>query len=204
VGHGIDPKKIQRRHSRGSPGSAGIPCDEAAWGPMVAEISCECPAEIGDGGQSSAPQLMRDDAKTMESFMLRTFVLSSLVVGVGFAGIALAQQGAPAQPTSNIKRTMLQKVDVPGTDYETMTGIAEIVPNASIGRHTHPGPETGYVIEGEMTLIVDGQPAKTVKAGESYQVPPGGIHDAKSGDKGVKVMAVYVVEKGKPLASPAP
>ena len=156
------------------------------------------------GAQSSAPQLMRDDAKTMESFMLRTFVLSSLVVGVGFAGIALAQQGAPAQPTSNIKRTMLQKVDVPGTDYETMTGIAEIVPNASIGRHTHPGPETGYVIEGEMTLIVDGQPAKTVKAGESYQVPPGGIHDAKSGDKGVKVMAVYVVEKGKPLASPAP
>ena len=127
-----------------------------------------------------------------------------LVIGAGFAGNVLAQQAASAQPTSNIKRTMLQKVDVPGTNYETITGIAEIVPNASIGRHTHPGPETGYVIEGEMTLIVDGQPAKIVKAGESYQVPPGGIHDAKSGDKGVKVMAVYVVEKGKPLASPAP
>jgi quercetin dioxygenase-like cupin family protein len=46
-------------------------------------------------------------------------------------------------------------------------------------------------------------PPKTLSAGDSYQVPPGAIHDGKSGDKGVKVMAVYVVERGKPLASPA-
>jgi quercetin dioxygenase-like cupin family protein len=123
---------------------------------------------------------------------------------VGFAGAALAQQPAPAQPTSNIKRTILQKVDVPGTNYDTITGIAEIVPSANVGRHTHPGPETGYVIEGEITLMVDGQAPKTLKAGDSYQVPPGAIHDARSGDKGVKLMAVYVVEKGKPLATPAP
>ena len=123
---------------------------------------------------------------------------------VGCAAVALAQQPAPAQPTSNIKRTLLQKVDVPGTNYDTITGIAEIVPNANIGRHTHPGPETGYVIDGELTLLVDGEAPKTLKAGDSYQVPPGAVHDARSGDKGVKVMAVYVVEKGKPLATPAP
>ena len=114
-----------------------------------------------------------------------------------------AQQGAPAAPTSNIKRTMLQKVDVPGTNYDTFTAIAEVAPSASIGRHTHPGPETGYVMEGTMTLMVDGQPPKMLNAGDSYQVPPGAIHDGKSGDKGAKVLAVYVVERGKPLASPA-
>ena len=119
------------------------------------------------------------------------------------ANLAHAQQAAPAVPTSNIKRTMLQKVDVPGTNYDTFTAIAEVAPSTSIGRHTHPGPETGYVIEGTMTLLIDGMPPKTLGAGDSYQVPPGAIHDGKSGDKGVKVMAVYVVERGKPLASPA-
>ena len=82
--------------------------------------------------------------------------------------------------------------------------MAEIVPNVNVGRHTHPGPESGYMVEGEMVLYVEGQSEKTVKAGQSYQVPPGAIHDAKSGPNGAKIVATYVVEKGKPLASPAP
>lgn len=123
------------------------------------------------------------------------------VAAFAFAFAAIAQQPTPA---SNIKRTMLQKVEVPGTNYDTFTAIAEVVPNVNIGRHTHPGPETGYLIEGEMTLLIDGQPPKPLKAGESYQIPAGAVHDGKSGDKGVKVMAVYVVERGKPIASPAP
>lgn len=136
--------------------------------------------------------------------MSRIILAVVVATGIGFAGALVAQQPAPAPPTSNIKRTMLQKVDVPGTNYDTLTAIAEIVPNAAIGRHTHPGPETGYVIEGEMTLLVDGQASKTLKAGDSYQVPPGAIHDGKSGANGAKIMAVYVVERGKPLATPAP
>ena len=93
---------------------------------------------------------------------------------------------------------------MPGTNYETVIGIAEVVPNANIGRHTHPGPESGFMLDGEMVLMVDGQPDKTVKSGESYQLAPGVIHDAKAGPNGAKVIATYVVEKGKPLASPAP
>ena len=58
------------------------------------------------------------------------------------------------------------------------------------------------MIEGELTLLVDGAAPKPLKAGDSYQIPPGAIHDGRSGDKGVKVMAVYVVEKGKPLGQP--
>jgi quercetin dioxygenase-like cupin family protein len=121
---------------------------------------------------------------------------------VGAAAIALAQQSPPA--ASNIKRTPLQKVEIPGTNYETVTAIAEVVPGALAGRHTHPGPETGYVIEGDMMLLIDGQPPQPLKAGDSYQIPAGAVHDVKAGDKGMKVMAVYMVEKGKPLASPAP
>lgn len=43
-----------------------------------------------------------------------------------------------------------------------------------------------------------------MKTGDSYQIPPGAVHDAKTGPQGAKVIATYVVEKGKPLASPAP
>jgi len=123
--------------------------------------------------------------------------LIAAITVLAFAGAALAQAPAP------IKRTPLQKFDVPGTNYETVIGIAEIVPNVLIGKHTHPGPESGYMLEGEMTLMVQGQPDKVLKAGESYQVPPGAVHDAKTGAAGAKVIATYVVEKGKPLASPA-
>ena len=124
------------------------------------------------------------------------------VVTLALSLPVLAQQsGAPAP----IKRTLLQKVDVPGSsNYETVTGIAEISPNVNIGRHTHPGAETGYVIEGTMTLLVEGKPPLTLNAGDSYQIPVNAVHDARSGDKTVKVLAVYIVEKGKPLASPAP
>ena len=133
--------------------------------------------------------------------MLMRISLCALMIG--FAGShAGAQQAPAAAPT--IKRTPLQKFDVPGTSYETVIGIAEIVPAANIGRHTHFGPESGYVLNGEITLLVDGQPAKLVKAGESYQIPPGAIHDGRSGAQGAKVIATYVVEKGKPLATPAP
>ncbi len=138
-----------------------------------------------------------------------------LAIAAAAAGSALlatqvlkAQQQAPSPPpitqgAGNIKRTPLQKFDVPGTNYETVIGLAEVVANVNIGRHTHPGPESGYVLEGEMTLLIDGQPPRPLKAGDSYLVPAGAIHDGKSGPTGAKVIATYVVEKGKPLATPA-
>ncbi len=116
---------------------------------------------------------------------------------------AVAAAGGDKE-TATIKRIPLQKFDVPGTKYETVIAIAEIAPNVTIGRHTHTGPESGYVLEGEAVLMIDGQPDRTLRAGDSYQIPAGAIHDAKSGPKGAKVIATYVVEKGKPLASPAP
>lgn len=136
------------------------------------------------------------------------FVVARAALGIfAVVSVACAQQPtAPAAATTaapTIKRTPLQRFDVPGSQYETVIGMAEIVPNVNIGRHTHPGPESGYMIEGDMVLLIDGQPERLVKTGESYQVPAGAIHDARSGARGAKVVATYVVEKGKPLAAPA-
>jgi len=128
--------------------------------------------------------------------MVKKSIFVAVVAALALAGAAIAQEPP-------IKRTPLQKFDVPGAGYETVMGIAEIVPNVLIGRHSHPGVEAGYVLSGDLVLMVDGQPPKPLKAGDSYQIPPNAIHDAKSGASGAKVLAAYVVEKGKPLATAA-
>ena len=128
-------------------------------------------------------------------------VLGVVLAVLGVHGASLLP--ALAQPAEPIKRTPLQRFDVPGTNYETVIGIAEIAPNVNVGRHTHPGPESGYVLEGDFTLLVEGQPPVALEAGGSYKIAAGAVHDARAGDKGAKVLATYVVEKGKPLASPA-
>ena len=134
--------------------------------------------------------------------MLKQILVLAALVGAAASAPVLAQPLPGATPP--IKRTLLQKVDVPSGNYETITGIAEISPNVNIGRHTHFGPETSYVMEGDMVLLIDGKPPLPLKAGDSYQVPPGAAHDARAGEKGTKVLAVYVVEKGNALATPAP
>src|SRR5947209_1384638 len=129
--------------------------------------------------------------------MTRKFILALTAATFAIAGVAIAQQTA-------IKRTPLQKIDFPA-GYSTVTGIAEIPAGGAAGRHTHPGIETGYVLEGEADLLIEGKPNLHLKAGDSYAIPAGAVHDAKvHGDKPLKVLGVYVVDKTKPLASPAP
>lgn len=127
-------------------------------------------------------------------------MLKKTLLALSFAGLAFA--GFAQQPA--IKRTPLQKTDFPD-GYTTLTAIAEVPPGGAAGRHTHPGIETGYVLEGEADLLVEGQPDKHLKAGDSYLIPAGVVHDAKThGDKSLKIIGIYVYDKTKPLATPAP
>jgi quercetin dioxygenase-like cupin family protein len=131
-----------------------------------------------------------------QKIMIKKVLLGISLVAFVYAGAAIAQQ-------SGIKRTPLQKVEFPD-GYNTITGIAEVPAGGAAARHTHPGVETGYVLEGELELDIDGKPPLKLKAGDSYEIPAGAVHDAKAGDKPFKVLGVYVVDKTKPLASPAP
>jgi quercetin dioxygenase-like cupin family protein len=135
--------------------------------------------------------------------MLKYVALAAAFVSLGIVGSLNAQQQTTPLPLPAIKRTPLQKVDVPGSNYEVVFGIAEFVPNVKAGRHSHPGTVLAYVMEGEFVMAPDGQPEKTYKAGESLQVPDRVVHNEGTTDKPAKVMAVYVVEKGKPLVQPA-
>jgi quercetin dioxygenase-like cupin family protein len=117
------------------------------------------------------------------------------VTAVLAAGVLYAQ--APG-----LKRTELQDRDLSVPGRHVVQARVEFEPGAGIGRHTHPGEEISVVLEGSLLLEVDGQPPRTVKAGEAFFIPAGVIHAGKNpgSGKGV-VLATYVVEKGKPVAS---
>jgi quercetin dioxygenase-like cupin family protein len=135
--------------------------------------------------------------------MLKTPLVLSTLAALAVAGAALAQQQAsPVQP-SPVKRTVVGKVEVPGSNYETVTATVEIAPGFKAGRHLHPGVVFALVTEGEFWLALDGQPEKTYKAGEQLTLPLKGIHNEGAvGSTPVKLIATYVVEKGQPLAIP--
>jgi quercetin dioxygenase-like cupin family protein len=122
---------------------------------------------------------------------------------LGLAAVAAA--GALFAQASGLTRTMVGKADVSVPGREAVVARVEVAPGAKAGRHTHPGDEISYVMEGEALLLVDGQPPKRVKAGESFVIPAGVVHDAQNDTQApIKLVGVYVVEKGKPLATPAP
>lgn len=105
---------------------------------------------------------------------------------------------------ATVKRTVLQQGDLSIPGREAVMVRADIPAGGSTGRHTHPGEEISYVMEGTLRLEVDGQPPRMLKAGDVLMIPAGKIHNASSGPGGASVIATYVVEKGKPLASPVP
>jgi quercetin dioxygenase-like cupin family protein len=121
------------------------------------------------------------------------------------AGLAAALgAGALYAQAPGFKRTEVQDRDLSIPGRHAVQAKAEFVPGGAVGRHTHPGEELSIVLEGQLLLEVDGQPARTVKAGESFFIPAGTIHAGKNTGKGKAVVfATYIVEKGKPVATAA-
>jgi quercetin dioxygenase-like cupin family protein len=89
--------------------------------------------------------------------------------------------------------------------YVTINMEVEIDAGVTVARHTHPGIESSYVLEGGFELPVQGQPTRMLKAGDGFQIPPETPHaGGKPGEKKSRIAITDVVEKGKPLVSPAP
>ena len=101
------------------------------------------------------------------------------------------------------KRVELQKHDISTAGHEAIMARGEFIPGAAVPKHTHPGEEVGYILEGEVTFEIAGKPPTVLKAGEAFFIPAGTVHAAKNTGKGeAKVLSTYIVEKGKPLATP--
>src|SRR5262245_31833658 len=122
---------------------------------------------------------------------IRILAITVLIIGCGL--VLLAQ--APG-----IKRTDLQRHDLSVTGREVVQTRIDIAPGMVAARHSHPGEEIIYVIEGSLEYQLDGKPPVTLKAGEVLFIPYGVIHSAKNvGTDNAAELATYIVEKGKPL-----
>ena len=127
----------------------------------------------------------------------RVFVACAFCAAGGFMATGVEAQ------TPGLKRTLIKQTDGPMDGYVTVEMKVEIEPGAAVARHTHPGIESSYVVEGSVELSVDGEAPRAMAAGDGFQVPTGVPHSAKNGPAKTVLAGTYVVEKGKPLASPA-
>lgn len=135
---------------------------------------------------------------TNRSVTMAASLVIALLAGAWSIDCAVAQ--APA----GFKRVELQRHDLATPEREAVLARGEFAPGAVVPRHTHPGDEVGYILEGEMTIELDGKPSLKLKAGDSFFVPAGQVHMASNTSKATAaILSTYVVEKGKPLATPA-
>jgi quercetin dioxygenase-like cupin family protein len=101
---------------------------------------------------------------------------------------------------AGIKRTELQRHDLNTRGHEAVQVRIDFPAGTAFGKHTHPGEEVIYVLEGLLEYQVAGKPPVTLKAGEVLFIPAGTVHTAKNVGKGNGAeLATYIVEKGKPI-----
>jgi quercetin dioxygenase-like cupin family protein len=125
----------------------------------------------------------------------RMVVVATVIVASGLVlQVARAQQ-------AGIKRIDLQRHDLSVPGREVVQAIVELDPGVTSSRHTHPGEEIIYVLEGApLEYEVEGKPPVTLKPGDVLFIPAGTIHAAKNvGNRKGAELATYIVEKGKPL-----
>jgi quercetin dioxygenase-like cupin family protein len=127
--------------------------------------------------------------------MRKSRMTAALLMGA----VVMASQVARAQQPG-IDRTDVQRHDLGIPGREVIQVRVDFAPGAAFGRHSHPGAEIAYVLEGTLEYQLDGRPPVTLKAGEALFIPAGTIHAARNiGSGNAAELATYVVEKGRPL-----
>jgi quercetin dioxygenase-like cupin family protein len=134
-----------------------------------------------------------------------THLIVAIALLAGIWGTqASAQPKAPAAPAAPVgfKRTELQRHDIGVPNREAVQARGDFEPGTVVGKHTHPGEEVGFILQGELTVDVEGKPTQVLKTGDVFFIPAGTVHAAKNASKApTVVISTYIVEKGKPLAA---
>ena len=130
---------------------------------------------------------------------MKTTRMMAVAVAIVGCGVALDVMTQTAQPPG-IERTDVLRHDLGVPGREVIQVRVDFAPGAAFGRHSHPGAEIAYVLEGTLEYELEGQPLVTLKAGESLFIPAGAIHAARNvGTGNAAELATYLVEKGRPL-----
>ena len=126
-----------------------------------------------------------------------------LTMGSAYA-LYIAQQAKAQAQAPGITRTDLQRHDLSVPGREVVQVRVAFAPGVVAPRHSHPGEEIVYEVEGSLEYRLEGRPPVTLKAGEVLFIPAGTIHKVKNvGGGDAAELATYVAEKGKPRVVPA-
>lgn len=132
---------------------------------------------------------------------MKQLTICTIILFLVSTGLICGCQSSPAMAKhSGIKRSELQRHDLSIPGRESVQVRIDFEPGAAFGKHSHPGEEVIYVIEGSFEYEVEGKPPVTLKAGDVLFIPAGTIHAAKNiGTTNAAELATYIVEKGKQL-----
>jgi quercetin dioxygenase-like cupin family protein len=137
--------------------------------------------------------------QTKEINMTKLKKMQLMAMAALVAGAVLAPLGAQAQ-TPGVTRTDLQRHDLSVPGHEAVQVRVDLAPGVAFGKHTHPGEEIIYVLEGSLEYQIEDKPPVTLKAGDVLFIPAGTVHSARNpGSVTGSELVTYIVEKGKPL-----
>ena len=114
-----------------------------------------------------------------------------------------------SEPESNVsaapdefKRTELQRLPSPIPGWEIVQSLAEIPEGVASGRHSHPGPEIGYIVRGDVAMEFDDRPTLTLQTGDPFLIPPGVVHNARNiGTVTTMMLSTFVFDETQPLTT---
>ena len=134
----------------------------------------------------------------------RAIALCSALAVLVVAGVGVLE-ARQAQTAPAVKRNVLLKQDMTIPGREVIMAAVEIPAGGAEGKHTHPAEVFVFVEEGTLELDVEGKPTATLKAGDIFTIAPGQVHNGRNTSTApVKLHAVFVAEKGKPLTTQVP
>ena len=130
--------------------------------------------------------------------MFKNRIAAAAMVLTAFA---FATPVSSAQGPEVIRKVLMQH-DLPMPGWSEALVAVEIPVGGREGRHTHPGPAIVHVQEGAITLDYEGQPTKTYKAGDTFYVDTGKVHEGiNMGNVPARAIASFVTPKGQPLTA---
>jgi len=129
---------------------------------------------------------------------IRRIVVLTAIAALAF----VSAQVIHAQQAPTVKRTVLLQHDTSAPGFEALLVSVEIPVGGREGRHTHPGTAMIHVLEGALTLDYEGKPTTTYKAGQSFFVDAGKVHEGINKENvPVKAIATFVIPKGQPVTA---
>jgi quercetin dioxygenase-like cupin family protein len=137
-----------------------------------------------------------------EKMKQQTLIGLAMIVALASAIVVLATS---SQAQVGLERKMLLRQDLSIPGYEILLAQVTLAVGAREGKHRHAGTLVGHIIEGELTLELEGQPTKIVRTGESVLIEARQVHEGiNKGAVPIKALVTFVVEKGEPLSTPGP